>query len=1616
MADWRPGFVVAVGLLVASLGAAPAVEVAWAANDPLVRVVEELAALGDRSTGSPGAGEAADLLEAELRDLGLHPARLPMALPVLRAGPARLTVAAAGLTIPVQPLAANAIAPGSMPAAGLAGPLVYGGRGELADLDGRPVAGAIVLLELDSGNAWLTVASLGALAVIYLDRSNTDRLLLADKLELSPLTFPRFWLPVAALGALGEPGARSDGILAGQARLTASVAWQEVEADSLYALVPGADPRLAGELLILETFYDSTATVLGASPGADEALGIATLLASARRLVAAPPARSVLLVASAGHAQAQAGMRQLVWAVSLRAKELRDRQKELQAASDEQEAVLAGLAQAADAPEQAPLAVRLAVAERIKTEVDDLSGQLMRLRMEEAGPERRARIEALAGQRLVLRRLGWRSSWGGLPAEEKALLAWLVPRAKEDSQGLLAASRREARLLKAAASLRRQVGEFEIAAAVSLHLSSHGQGLGAFHSGFLYALKPQVNRTPAYSLVDRALAAAAAGSPAGDLYRDTLRPSQSRSWQSHFLDRPALAGEVSALAGLRGLTLATVHDGRSAWGTPYDLPQGVDWERARHQARLVHDLVTGLAAAPSLAAGEPPPNGFSVLRGRAKFLRHGELFADQPAPGTVVLAFQGPARFHAMVDARGGFELLGVADKRHVLDKVILEAYRFDPATGETLWAVDKKRTGKDAYRVKMQRRQMETDLVMFACRQLTLFDLLEPRTLRPLTKIELIDGRRETLPVRYWYSRIDTRVSTVASIFLEPGTPLKLTLSDTILRKKMILLNSDREHPEGRGYLVDDWPVVYYTAFRAASDMWHLLGPRIDALEERGVVDERIRNLRASGREALAQAMAALSASSYSGFVAASNRSLALASRVYDQVDSTGRDVLFGVLFYIALFAPFAFCLERLTVAAVDIHRRILAFTGILVALIALVYRVHPAFQLAYSPLVVIGAFFILGLSLLVTAIIVARFETEMAGLQRRARHQLATEISRGKAMLAALLLGVSNLRRRRLRTALTCTTLVILTFTIMSFTTVKGIRHHARLRFAPEAGYQGLLVKNVSWQSLPPQAADQLAAFFGGRERVGPRVWLEDDDPSRALRFPVRHGSAQVEAQGLLGLAASEPRVTGLDRTLVGGRWLKEGEMDALLLPAPLAQALGIDPAEPQAAPVEMWGRPFRVVGCFAPELLERRPDLDGESLTPVIFPGEAAMEMTEAEMEALESGEEVRAFHSRCQHVPAEETVIASAGFLLAAGGHLKGLAARPPDGTDLAALAHEMADRFGLALFTGEPQGTFLYHASDTLGYSGVPNIVVPVLIAIFIVLNTMISSVFERRREIGIYTSVGLAPSHVGFLFIAEALALAILSVVIGYLLAQTSARLFAGTPLWAGITVNYSSLSGVAAMLLVMAVVLVSALYPARVAAAIAIPDVNRAWSLPPVTGNELAITLPFLMRLAEHESIGGFIYSYLMAHRDVSHGLFSTGELEITQICPERLSAEPGAACVRATCPHPACLHLHARVWLAPFDFGIMQRVDVQFCPAAEAEGYLEIRVRLVREAGEANVWLRMNRAFLHALRKELLVWRSLDVEAHGRFAEVLRQAEARDIYEQCRPAGSGLAAEASP
>ena len=1665
----------------------------------LEETIKALAFLQDRSPGTPGAKHAATLVERNLTTAfttaspamaqkvttGRHSFLLPSrvlsgaTIHIKKDRPHHTTVlipedvpegfAAKGVAngnskkaYPLFPLRMHALSPTTIPEKGLDGRVLYVGKGNLQDFNGMEPSGAIVLMDIDSGKNWQNAAMLGAGALIFIDDENRGTPF-RDKFELTPIAFPRFWMPFEQAEELFGP-LDSLNEAAPTAHVSVKTQWQRTTSENIWAFIPGTDVQLQNEYLLVEAFYDAPAFVAGKSPAADAAVSIATLLHLARHYAAHPPKRSVLLLATAGYGQEAAGMREFTWTLTTKKKhlaELATLQHERLIKAQRAVAILqhptpltyAASAEAIEKGETELL--RSALYAISKDRVSDISTQLMRLRLQVRTPEISDKIKSLAALRLQLRRLKWIASSlrsrEPISVEERELTASLLPDALTMQQNILREAKLQANALQSSVALRDMLNGKTLRAGFSLHLSSHGTGVGAFERGWMYELKKNIKRTRFLGPLDETLKTITKtmGTEAA-LWNNTLRPSRTTPWESYLPDNPHLSVEPLALAGFPAVSLATLNDLRPLWGTPHDTPGHVDIQTVQAQSTFITALLANLADTPLPALGKMK-SGFATLEGRANRLRQGEVFPDRPATDTVVLAFQGPARLYGMVNAAGTFRIPGVVLRKQTVHKAVLEAFTFDPSTGMAVHAVDKPITGKANYRVKIRRSVMPTDLTLFDCAQTTLFSMLETRTLSHLYRPEIIDARTEAQPLRYWYSRMDTRESSLGTLFLEPDVPFKLTLSDTVLGKKMLLLNGSNEHPLGRGFAISHTPVIPLTEYRAAKDMWTLLTPRINNLEAHGIINERIRDLHERGRAALQQANTSFTEKQWDALFSSTREALSLASLVYNDVDSTQRDVLTGVLFYIALFIPFAYCMERLLIGSADINRRIGGFLAILLTTIVVIHSVHPAFQLTYSPTVVILAFFIIGLSALVSLIIIFRFEREMQELQRRSMHVKSSEISKWSAFSAAMVIGVSNLRRRPIRTVLTITTLTILTFTIMNFTAAQSIRKEGWVNFSDTAPYNGLLVKQLRWKTLPPESLQVMSDMFGA-ENVAPRVWKSDQDLTKAPVIPLQAATHQTDTmhklalskratlRAIIGLSHTEAHVSGFNTMLTAGSWFTPQDRHAMILPEAIAAKLGITPADfaVTSPKIVLWGIPFTVRGLLRDDAFEQKPDLDGEPTTPIIYPNEAATQLSEVEAEAIAQGADLLRYESRYEHISGAETAIIPAATLLAAGGEIKAIAvakaavrttvspSAPKDGRTTSTTLPEqtvqteqteqteqaqpasavsskiinLGDRFGTMLFSGSASGTSLYYASNATSYAGVSTILIPLAISVLIVLNTMIGSVHERRGEIGIYTSVGLAPSHVAFLFVAEALAFAIISVVLGYLVAQLSAGLLAGTPLWAGMTANYSSTAGIAAMLLVIAVVLISVIYPAQVASEIAIPDVTRTWTLPEPVGNTMSIVLPFLIKTTEQACAGGYLMEYYNAHRDISHGAFATESVACSFIPPEDL---PGHGILSMVPPQELlnediCFTMELTAWLAPFDFGVRQQVKLIFCPSDLYKGFKQIRVQLTREAGEQMMWQNLNKRFLNSLRKQLLVWRSLDTESRKHYEEELEHALAAE------------------
>jgi hypothetical protein len=264
-----------------------------------------------------------------------------------------------------------------------------------------------------------------------------------------------------------------------------------------------------------------------------------------------------------------------------------------------------------------------------------------------------------------------------------------------------------------------------------------------------------------------------------------------------------------------------------------------------------------------------------------------------------------------------------------------------------------------------------------------------------------------------------------------------------------------------------------------------------------------------------------------------------------------------------------------------------------------------------------------------------------------------------------------------------------------------------------------------------------------------------------------------------------------------------------------------------------------------------------------------------------------------------------------------------------------------------------------------------SLVVPLIIASLIIFSTMLNSVAERKSEIHVYTSLGLAPVHVGALFIAEAATYGLMGSIFGYVVGQAVATLLSKLGWMGGITLNYSGTQVIMTMGLVLGVTILSGVVPAIVAGRIATPNADMKWRLPVPRCGVIEDMLPFTATPTASDGVMAYIYEYMDAHRDGAIGHFTCDELGFHEI-REGGKVTPVISAV---------------VWLAPYDLGVRQQLLLTI---RRTEGDVcEIAMELRRLAGQEKAWMKLNRQFVGDLRRQFLGWRNLGTERVLKYIE---------------------------
>ena len=1309
-------------LLAAPSPAAPAP--APELEERLRRSVTALSAPASRMTGYPGIIQAADWLTAELEAMGIeeiHRHEFPVPVPMDQG----FRLEAGGESLRLFGLWPNLARTPTLPPGGLEGELVDGGDGR--GLEGQPVAGRIVLLDYDSGRAWVDAFHLGAAAVVLLESAGAHRKEAELKFLDVPADLPRLYAraPEAdRLRRLAREGVR--------VRLSGRMVWRRAEGRNLVAVIEGRDPDLRQEAVLLTAWYDAVSPVPALAPGAEQASGAAALLELARGLAERPPARTVVLLWTAGHFQNLAGMRHFTPLL-------------LQAAGRREDQV-----------EDSPLLRRL-------------SG-------------------------LDLRFLA------------------------------------------------------------SLDLSARSSRLGVFKPRDPYRTSLLVPPVTARVLE---LAAAYEDSAAGGALQlvNGLKPDLARQGLGGLALTVPLDAAVAALAGCPSLAFVTVNDSRAGFDSPTDFADQLSLGPLARQVDLLAHLVAGLAGDPRLPDWAWGDDAFGTVHGEVVHYGPRSYLPDQPTAGALVrvrlrqptLAGVRPD-FWAVAGDSGRYRIPGVESGLIYTQPARLEAYGLDAETGAVTQAPDwgvngERRLPRRALTVVMDGEEEEKQIVTALLKGTALFSLFDPRNLLTPERLQVIDAALEAEPAVFgaclpltapemelfgYRNRVGSWTEPVGVLFAPPGTRFKAVMSTGRygLGRRLLLLNGSPEAPEGTGYAAGEGRLPE-TAHRVAADLHLLNGGRIDGLRRHGVRNARLAAFHERSGELLREAGEARLARRHRDFVDRARRAWALGAAAYREVEGTRSGVVNGALFLLAALIPFAHFAERLLFGFAGLRRQVAGyFVLFLLGFLALRY-LHPAFELSISPVIILLGFVTLSLGILVAALGVSRLNRELRELAGGRRGRAG--VQRSGTLLASVAVGLAQMRRRPWRTGLTCATLVMLTFSVLSFTSIRASLRTNWVDIGPGAAYDGALVRMPGWKTMELEGWRMLRDWFGP-ERVSPRAWMTASSAGAPYRVERQGEEARaVGVQGFAGLTAGDEGLLGPG--LVAGRWLRPGEEDACLLPVGLADSLGIGPGDLEEARVRIFGEVFRVAGLLAGDALDR-PDLNGEPLTPL---DPEAQQPAEAEVGG--EGGQTLVF----AHLPGNSTlVLPFAALMRWEDARLASVSVRltgPRE--DIRRELEELSRTLDLNLFAGLEGRRLLINTVGAASVSGLGGLAVPLLIAALIVLNTMLGAVWERTGEIGTFNAVGLAPAHVSGLFMAEAVALGVVGAVAGYLLGQAAAQLLAHQGWLTGLELNYSSFAAVLTLGSILLLVAASALYPAHLAGRLCTPGIERRWSLPagPSTG-----------------------------------------------------------------------------------------------------------------------------------------------------------------------------------
>jgi len=1022
----------------------------------------------------------------------------------------------------------------------------------------------------------------------------------------------------------------------------------------------------------------------------------------------------------------------------------------------------------------------------------------------------------------------------------------------------------------------------------------------------------------------------------------------------------SLDSEPFSVAGGLGISYYSTYASRFYYKTPYDTYDKLDFENLKTQAEIIFCSLFSLINDGQLDLPELKPiradplrGGIATLKGQVvEFNKSIAWYAPVPNSLAVITEARGispEARGQERARARlkPGQQFIVLADENgyftvhclHYLRRYSVVSYADTPNVGPVKFAPDYGiyglRYSKEAI---MDSAEVFIKSVVFRCGSIAVLGIVNPVSLQPtLVSLEIKDFATHSSP-----DFVGLAVDFPnALIFAEPGLKVEVVIKESGRVDPFgILTNASKEEPNGSGFKVEFCDSLIVNNFQILQDLYLLDDLRLQTAEKWDIYGAKAVNFHNDSGRHIENATKALQAQNYEEFHKELIAAWSLEISAYVETKGLLRDVTSTTVFFSILLIPFTFLAERFIGASRKIIKRILLIGVIFVFFSILFYFGHPGFKIAPNVYMIIMALVLAVFSLPAIVLLFSKTAATLKEVRESLLGAHFAEISRSSAVLAAFSIGIENMRKRKMRTLLTLTSITIVIFSLISFTSVASISI-TTVREAPgKVVYNGVFIRAP--YAINPISQD-LVDYLDTYQNIATIA-------KRAALFPRGGGSHGFSSSGgetftraaIMGLSHLEAEVTGLNESLIEGHWFTSDDAWVCIVPSSLNLNTGDT--------VFFAGKAFNITGIYDSSRYENVTDFDKGIVTPVLGLSRAG-----------------------AAHVGAGEMVIFPYEVALSLGAETFSVAMKFGESGIVRDTAQKLAAVLsGLYIYAGVDGKILTYYKGVAVAVAGWHLLIIPFVVASFSMFNLMLASVYERVREIGIFSSLGLSPLHVSGMFLAEALVYAVLGSVIGYVAGMFgSVVLHTFQVLPPEFVPNITSSWVMTAVLLGMASVLLATLYPTYKSSKLVTPSLKRKWEIPtePV-GNEWEIPLPFRASAGEVGGILAFMKEFFEAHGTERAGKFWARELGFSEREEEGVVEKS----------------LRTLVRLQPYEAGIEQHSEL-IATLPKEENLFLLKLRITRVTGMTNVWMSANRTYIDSIRSQLLIWRSLRKESRERY-----------------------------